>query len=167
MQLQAQDDDQRGQLLGNVGTYLQNLIWIWNKDPIVTSNTGYLEIHDCTQSYVTSLKILPKHCSCIIALSHSKCYIPSVTFQVLHSKCYIPSATFQVSHSKCYIPSVSFQVSLIPSATCTGSVTFHSPHQLYRCTCQQEKTGWSCACRHLHPLYILSCFGTTYRSMHS
>ena len=28
LQLQAQDDDQRGQLLGNVGTYLQNLIWI-------------------------------------------------------------------------------------------------------------------------------------------
>ena len=117
----------------------KTLYGLWNKDPIVTSNTRYLEIHDRTQSYVTSLKILPKHCRCIIAVSHSKCYIPSVSFQVSHSKCYM--------HLKCHIP-------------------FTSPTIQVHLSTRKDRVEL-CMQAPSYTLHILSCYRSTYRSMHS
>ena len=88
-------------------------------------------------------------------------WVPAWVHWFFHSLFTI-SACMHETTAVC-IPSVSFQV----LHTLGMSHSIHLTNYIGACIYQQEKTGWSCACRHLHPLYILSCFGTTYRSVHS
>jgi hypothetical protein len=65
-------------------------------------------------------------------ISHSRHYIPDITFQASHSRHYIPDITFQASHSRHYIPGITFQ-------------TLHSRHHIPDITFQALHLIWDCS----------------------
>jgi hypothetical protein len=59
-------------------------------------------------------------------ISHSRHYIPDITFQTLHSRHHIPDITFQTLHSRHHIPDITFQA--LHSRHYIPGITFQASH---------------------------------------